>query len=152
MKRLPSTAAFSPSAQENAWFALLYMHAAVTAQIDAVLDEQHRLSFSEFEILCRLLEREPQPVRTLASQLVSVSPTQASRLMQNLVDAGHLQRGADQTDGRISLISFTQPGRLFAWTVLRTFQKSMQKYFIDPLDDDDITAITRIWQKLQSLQ
>lgn len=126
------------------------MHAAVTAQIDAVLEEQHRLSFSAFEILCRLLELEPQPVRALAAELVSVSPTRASRLMQDLVDAGHLRRGADQADGRISLISFTEQGRLYARTVLRTFQESMQTYFVDPLDDDDIAAITRIWQKLEA--
>lgn len=142
--------AFVPSTQEMAWFALLYMHAAVTAQIDAVLAERHRLSFSEFEILCRLLESEPQPVRSLAGKLVSVSPTRASRLMQDLVTAGHLQRGADQADGRISLISFTDTGRDYAQTVLRTFQESMQTYFVDPLDDDDIAAITRIWHKLQA--
>lgn len=147
----PSMAAIVSPAQENAWFALLYMHATVTAQIDAVLEERHQLSFSEFEILCRLLELEPRPVRALASQLVSVSPTRASRLMQDLVDAGHLQRGADQADGRISLISFTEQGRRYARTVLRTFQEWMLKYFVSPLDDEDLAALTRIWQKLKSV-
>ena len=79
--------------------------------------EKHRISFSAFEILCRLKEHEPQPVRTLASQLVSVSPTRASRLLQDLIDAGHLQRGADQGDGRVSLISFTKDGRKYVETV-----------------------------------
>jgi hypothetical protein len=88
-------------AQEDAWFALLFTHATVTARIDAVLMEQHRISFSAFEILCRLEEQEPQPVRVLAGQLVSVSPTRASRLMQDLVDDGYLQRDADQGDGRV---------------------------------------------------
>lgn len=83
-------------AQQDAWFALLFTHAAVTARIDAVLMDRHRISFSAFEILCRLKEREPQAIRSLASQLVSVSPTRASRLMQDLVDAGYLRRGADQ--------------------------------------------------------
>jgi DNA-binding MarR family transcriptional regulator len=137
-------------AEENAWFALLFAHASVTARIDAVLEQQHRISFSAFEILCRLLDLEPQPVRALASQLVSVSPTRASRLMQDLVDAGHLQRGADQGDGRVSLISFTEEGRSYAQTVLRTFEESVQKYFVELLDDDDMAALTRIWEKLQA--
>jgi DNA-binding IclR family transcriptional regulator len=47
------------------------------------------------EILCQLKDREPQPVRALAAQLVSVSPTRASRLVQDLIDAGYLRRGAD---------------------------------------------------------
>lgn len=137
-------------AQEDAWFALLFTHAAVTARIDAVLMERHKISFSAFEILCRLKEREPQPVRGLAGQLVSVSPTRASRLMQDLVDDGYLQRGADQDDGRVSLISFTDRGRRYAAKVARTFEESVQKYFVDPLDEDDIAAVTRIWEKLQA--
>src|ERR1700760_222384 len=99
--------------QEDAWFALLGMHAAVTARIDAVLMERHRISFAAAEILCRLKDREPQPVRVLASRLVSVSPTRASRLVQDFIDAGYLRRGADQADGRISLISFTDEGRRY---------------------------------------
>jgi len=136
--------------QEDAWFALLFTHATVTARIDAVLMERHRLSFSAFEILCRLKDSEPQPVRALAGQLVSVSPTRASRLVQDLIDDGYLQRGADQADGRISLISFTDEGRRYTAEAARTFEESVQKYFADPLDDEDIAAITRIWGKLQA--
>ena len=50
-------------------------------------------------------------MRALADKLVSVSPTRASRVVQELVDAGQLQRGADQGDGRRSLIGFTREGR-----------------------------------------
>jgi DNA-binding MarR family transcriptional regulator len=145
-----TTPAIITPAQEDAWFALLFTHATVTDRIDAVLMERHRLSFSAFEILCRLKEREPQPVRALASQLVSVSPTRASRLMQDLVDDGYLQRGADQGDGRISLISFTGKGRCYAAEVARTFEEQVQKYFADPLDDEDIAALSRIWEKLRA--
>ena len=135
--------------QVKAWFALLFAHATVTGRMDAVLLEQYKLSFSAFEILCWLLETEPQSVRALAGELVSVSPTRASRLVQDLIDAGHLQRGADQGDGRVSLISFTESGRHFAETAKRSFEESVKKYFVDPLDDDDIAALTRIWAKLE---
>ena len=137
-------------AEEDAWFALMFAHAAVTERIDAVLMERHRISFSAYEIFCRLKEREPQPVRALASQLVSVSPTRASRLMQDLVNAGYLRRGADQGDGRISLISFTEEGHRYATEVSRTFQEQVRKHFIEPLDSDDIAALTRIWGKLRA--
>ena len=135
--------------QVKAWFALLFAHATVTGRMDAVLLEQHKLSFSAFEILCWLLETEPQSIRALSGELVSVSPTRASRLVQDLIDAGHLQRGADQGDGRVSLISFTESGRRFAETAKRSFEESVKKYFVDPLDDDDIAALTRIWAKLE---
>jgi DNA-binding MarR family transcriptional regulator len=138
--------------QVNGWFALLFTHATVTGRIDAVLMNQHKITFSTVEILCWLLETEPQSVRGLSGELVSVSPTRASRLVQELIDAGHLQRGADQGDGRVSLISFTKSGRHFAETVRRTFEDSVKKYFVDPLNDDDIAAITRIWAKLENAE
>ena len=135
--------------QVKGWFALLLTHATVTGRIDTVLMDQHKISFSTVEILCWLLETEPQSVRGLSGELVSVSPSRASRLVQELIDAGHLQRGADQGDGRVSLISFTESGRHFAETAKRSFEESVKKYFVDPLDDDDIAALTRIWAKLE---
>jgi DNA-binding MarR family transcriptional regulator len=138
--------------QEDTWFALLSAHASVTDRIDRELREQHRISFSATEILCRLHDEEPQSVRSLASQLVSVSPTRASRLVQELVDAGYLQRGADQGDGRKSLISFTSEGRRYSKKVARTLEDAILRYLIEPLDEEDIEAIVRISQKLRTAQ
>jgi DNA-binding MarR family transcriptional regulator len=138
--------------QQDAWFALLFAHGSVTDRIDRVLREQHRISFSAAEILCRLHDEEPQSVRLLADQLVSVSPTRASRLVQELVDAGHLQRGADQGDGRKSLISFTDEGRIYSEKVARTLEDAILRYLIEPLDEEDVEAIVRIWQKLRLAQ
>ncbi len=138
--------------QQDAWFALLFAHASITERIDRDLQQQHRISFSATEILCRLYDVEPQSVRSLAEQLVSVSPTRASRLVQELVDAGYLQRGADQGDGRKSLISLTGEGERYAVKVARTLEDAILRYFIEPLDQADIEAIARIWEKLRATQ
>jgi DNA-binding MarR family transcriptional regulator len=139
--------------QEEAWYALLFTHASVTSRIDRDLQEQHGLSFSAVEILCRLHDDdEPQSLRSLANQLVSVSSTRASRLVQELVDAGYLRRGADQGDGRKSLISFTPAGRRYSEKVAHTLEDAILRYFIAPLDDEDIAATTRIWDKLRAAQ
>src|ERR687891_644627 len=108
--------------------ARLITHASVTDRIDRDLQQQHGLSFSAVEILCRLYDEEPQSLRSLANQLVSVSSTRASRLVQELVDAGHLQRGADQADGRKSLISFTPAGRRYTEKVARTLEDAVPPY------------------------
>jgi DNA-binding MarR family transcriptional regulator len=138
--------------QQDAWFALLFAHASVTDLVDRELRKKHDISFSATEILCRLHDEEPQSVRSLADQLVSVSPTRASRLVQELVDAGYLQRGADQGDGRKSLISFTNAGRRYSTKVARTLEDAILRYLIEPLDEEDIEAIQRIWQKLRIAQ
>src|SRR6201991_4537775 len=138
--------------QLDAWFALLFAHASVTDRVDRDLQEQQGISFSATEILCRLHDEEPQSVRALADRLVSVSPTRASRLVQELVDDGHLQRGADQGDGRKSLISFTPTGGEYSLAVARPFEDAILRSFIDPLDDEDIAAIARVWEKLRAAQ
>jgi len=70
--------------------------------------------------------------------------------VRDLIDGGYLQRGADQADGRISLISFTDKGRRYTAEAARTFEESAQKYLAGPLDGQDIAAITRIWGKLRA--
>ena len=52
----------------------------------------------------------------------------------------------------MSLISFTKSGRKFAEMAKQTFEGAVKKYFVDPLDDDDIAAITRIWAKLEKAE
>jgi DNA-binding MarR family transcriptional regulator len=139
--------------QEEAWYALLFAHASVTDRVDQVLRARHGLSFSAVEILCRLHDdEEPRSLRWLSDQLVSVSSTRASRLVQELVDAGYLQRGADQGDGRKSLISFTPDGKRYSEEVARTLEDAILHDFLAPLDDEDIAAMQRIWDKLRAAQ
>ncbi|GHB12352.1 MULTISPECIES: MarR family winged helix-turn-helix transcriptional regulator [Streptomyces] len=130
------------------FFALIYAHAALTARIDALLTARHHITFSAFEVFCRLRESEPQAMRSLARLLVSVSPTRASRIVQEHIDAGHLARAADQTDGRISLISLTDAGRRYADAVSRTFEQAIDQHFAGVLDEEDMNALLRIWEKL----
>jgi DNA-binding MarR family transcriptional regulator len=150
MKAPRTTSTLISQAEQDGWFGLMYAQAAMRSRIEAVLMERHRLSFSAFEILCRLNDLEPQPVRALASQLVTVSPTRASRLIQDLIDDGYLVRGANQGDGRISMISLTEDGRRYIQTVARTFEESVKAFIVEPLDADDIAALARIWQKLEA--
>ena len=139
--------------QEEAWFALLSTHAALTHRVEEALMEKHGLSFSEFEILCRLkLSCIPLSVRALADRLVTISRTRASRVMQELINGGYLMRSADQADGRVSLISFTPEGHEFARVAARTFEEAVRRFFVEPLDEEDIAAILRIWKKLDPAQ
>lgn len=152
MKAPRTTSETISQSEQDGWFGLIYAEAATRSRIDAVLMEHHRISFSAVEILCRLKDLDPQPVRALASELVTVSPTRASRLIQDLIDAGHLTRGADQEDGRISLISLTEKGRVYTQAVARTFECAVKQFFVDPLDKEDIAALARIWRKLDAAE
>jgi DNA-binding MarR family transcriptional regulator len=136
--------------QEQAWFGLLRAHSHVMRRVEADLAASHQLPFSTVEILCHLrIALEPQSVNFLAGQLVSVSPTRASRLIQRLVDDGYVTRSSDQADGRVSLISLTPVGEQLALKVSDSLKDSIAEQFIAPLDEDDLAAMDRIWRKLK---
>jgi DNA-binding MarR family transcriptional regulator len=136
--------------QEQAWFGLLRAHSHVMRRVEADLAASHQLPFSTVEILCHLrIAPEPQSVNLLAGQLVSVSPTRASRLIQRLVDDGYVTRSSDQADGRVSLISLTPAGEQLALKVSDSLKDSIAEQFIAPLDEDDLAAMDRIWRKLK---
>jgi hypothetical protein len=61
--------------------------------------------------------------------------TRASRLVQELVIPA-MHRGADQGDGRKSLISFTTKGRRYNEKVARTLEDAILRYFVEPLDEE----------------
>ncbi|NVI91245.1 MarR family winged helix-turn-helix transcriptional regulator [Actinomadura sp. BRA 177] len=134
--------------EEAAWLALLFSHATVMARVEAALADRHGISFSTCEILCRLAKAGPTSVRTLAGELVSVSPSRASRVIQELVNEGHLRRQAVQNDGRISLISLTPSGRRYTAAVQKTFAAVAYEHFVAPLDETDLANMRRIWDKL----
>jgi len=113
---------------------------------------QHKITFSTVEILCWLLETEPQSVRGLFWRTCQRQPDQSITVGSGTIDAGHLQRGADQGERSGVAHQLHKSGRHFAETVRRTFENSVKKYFVDPLNDDDIAAITRIWAKLENAE
>jgi DNA-binding MarR family transcriptional regulator len=135
--------------QEQAWFSLLRVHAQVMRHVEADLMGRHQITFSSAEILCHLrIAARAQPVNDLAGQLVSVSATRASRLIQNLVEDGYIVRSSDQADGRISLIKLTTSGEKFARAVSNTVRNAIAERFIAPLDKEDLAVMARIWQKI----
>jgi DNA-binding MarR family transcriptional regulator len=136
--------------EQSAWFALLFSHAAVMSHIDKVLSERHGITFSTCEILCRVDGSEPIPVRSVARDLVSVSPSRASRLIQELIDQGHLRRTAMQSDGRISLIGMTAAGRRYTKSVQNTFTDAARECFFDALDERDLAALCHVWHKVEA--
>ena len=135
--------------QERAWFSLLRVHAQVMRHVEADLMGRHQITFSSAEIVCNLrVAAQAQSVNDLAGQLVSVSATRASRLIQNLVEDGYIVRSSDQADGRISLIKLTTSGEKFAEAVSDTVRNAIAKRFVAALDKEDLAAMARIWQKI----
>jgi DNA-binding MarR family transcriptional regulator len=133
----------------EAWFGLLHAHAALVRQVDAELARRQRLSISAFELLVRLSVAEDGvlSVSDLARQVV-ISPSRVSRVVDDLRRDGYVERRACESDARISYVAITDAGRDLLADASSTFDDAISRHFLEPLTEDEVVQLARIWEKL----
>ncbi|GAA2642882.1 MarR family winged helix-turn-helix transcriptional regulator [Paractinoplanes durhamensis] len=95
-----------------AWAALLRVHAALVPLIDRELQAACRLPLTWYDVL---LELNSAPGRRLSmgelGQVAVVSRTRASRVVDQLADAGLVAREVNPDDRRSAYATITEAGR-----------------------------------------
>jgi DNA-binding MarR family transcriptional regulator len=96
----------------QSWRGLLDQHARITAALERVLQEQHGLGVSEFEVLERLAEArdDDNRMQELADS-VHLSQSALSRLIGRLESEGLVSRTICQHDRRGIFACLTDDGR-----------------------------------------
>ena len=137
------------AAGAEALFGLLHIQAQVVRQIDDTLERAHGAGLSGFELLVRLARMHPDgaSVRYLAEQVV-VSPSRVSRLADEFVGRGWLERAISAQDGRLSLVRLTQGGRDTLDAMERTFGEALQTHFLDRLTPRQLDTLVAIGRAL----
>ena len=106
--------AMSPSEQAlvDSWRELADRHARVTGALERVLQDEHRLGVSEFEVLERLAigEQEQRRMQDLADA-VYLSQSALSRLIARLESEGLVTRAICSEDRRGIFACLTAEGR-----------------------------------------
>jgi DNA-binding MarR family transcriptional regulator len=144
-----TSAAAGLEAGAEALFGLLYIQTHVVRAIDDAFDRAHGTGLSGFELLARLARLHPDgaSVRYLAEQVV-VSPSRVSRLADEFVTRGWLERAASNHDGRLSLVRLTDPGRTTLAAMEQTFAGALQTHFLDVLSPRQLTTLVSIGRAL----
>jgi DNA-binding MarR family transcriptional regulator len=133
----------------EALFGLLYIQTHVVRAIDDAFDRAHGAGLSGFELLARLARLHPDgaSVRYLAEQVV-VSPSRVSRLADEFVTRGWLERAASRHDGRLSLVRLTDTGRTTLAAMEQTFAAALQTHLLDALSARQLSALVSIGRAL----
>jgi DNA-binding MarR family transcriptional regulator len=133
----------------EALFGLLHIQSHVVRQIDEALDRAHGAGLSGFELLSRLERMHPDgaSVRYLAEQVV-VSPSRVSRLADEFVARGWLERAVSPHDGRLSLVRLTDDGRQSLQAMRHTLGEAVQTHFLDQLSSSQLSALVAICRAL----
>ena len=88
-------------------------------------------------------------VRYLSDQVV-VSPSRVSRVVEDFVRRGLLERATSAHDGRLSLVRVTDAGRAELAAAEATFASAVQEHFLDRVSPKQAQAIVDVAKALGS--
>jgi DNA-binding MarR family transcriptional regulator len=128
--------------QFRAWRALLYAHATVVPALDRELAAAHGLSLNQFEVLARLARSGRQGLRMsdLASRVV-LSPSGATRTVDQLERRGLVERSVFEDDRRGSVASLTAEGRVLLRRAANDHVLGIREHFLKHLSRSELECL-----------
>ena len=132
----------------TAWGALLKVHAAVAPLIDAQLRRDAAMPLTWYDVL---LELNAAPDRQLTMSEVAaratLSRTRISRVIDELVAAGLVERHSHPTDKRSAYAAITKTGRDQLRKAAPIYLASINRAFSSHLSPAEATTITdALWR------
>ena len=122
----------------DAWRAFLLTHAAVVRRLERDLEHEQHLPLTWYDVL---LELNAAPDRRLRMQelagRVVLSRSRVSRIVDELVGAGLVERTANPDDGRSSLARITERGRAELRRAAPHYLAGIDEHFASLLEPDE---------------
>ncbi len=153
----PSTAAPSPATNAladhelAAWRGMLDVHARVTQQLDAQMRAEHGISVSAYEVLMFLSNAPEHRMRMSdIAKRVLLSRSGCTRLVDRLVELGHVTRCAASTDGRGLYAALTDAGAKKTSAARATHREGVRRFFLEHLTVTDQIVLGDIWTRFRN--
>jgi DNA-binding MarR family transcriptional regulator len=116
--------------EQRAWRALVRAHARVSRALHHQLTEQAGLSLRAYQVLIRLSRVDEEAVRMAElANSVLLSPSATTRLVDQLVARGLVQRRQDPSDARGYLAVITDQGRALHRKATVTYREGVKEHF-----------------------
>jgi DNA-binding MarR family transcriptional regulator len=135
--------------EDRAWRAFLRAHYQIVRKLDAVLLNEEGMSLSAFEVL-RWLDQAPGG-RMRMSELagsVLLSRSGVTRLVDNLVAEGLIERQRFEGDARGSEAVLTEKGRQRLEDISRVHFDGVKEFFTGRLNESELDALADLLGKL----
>ncbi|HEY1276692.1 MAG TPA: MarR family winged helix-turn-helix transcriptional regulator [Thermoleophilaceae bacterium] len=143
------TSATSFELAADAFFGMQHAIANVVRPIDNALNEAHGTNLTGYEVLLRLarMHEGGASVRYLSDQVL-ISPSRVSRVVDELVSRGLLERALSPQDGRLSLVRLTAGGRDELAGMQDTFERALRSHFVAALTAEQVEKLVDVAQSL----
>ena len=133
----------------SAWAALLRIHAALVPVLDQELQAAHGLPLTWYDVL---LELNAAPERRLTmgelGRVAVVSRSRVSRVVDELVRAGLVDRQPNPSDGRSAYAVITESGRRRLRAAAPTYLAGIERHFTTKLSATEAKTVARALGKV----
>jgi DNA-binding MarR family transcriptional regulator len=126
------------------WHGLLQVSSTVLRELDRRLDDEHRLSVREFDVMINLGNAPTRIRMTDLANAVMLSSGGLTRLVGRLEERGFLRREPDADDGRAFLVSLTDRGQARLTDARRTHDAVIADALSGALEARDAPAFARV--------
>jgi DNA-binding MarR family transcriptional regulator len=139
----------STDAELRAWKSFIRTHRLLFKRLDSELDEEHRLSLPEYEVLLFLHESPEGGLRMGdLARLSLLSPSGVTRLVERLEGRGLVERCAATGDARAVMARLTPAGAERWRDAGRTHLRGIREHFLSRLDADERDRLTALLEKV----
>lgn len=126
------------------WRAFVTAQAHVSRRLDEDLRAEHGLSLQEYVALLILAEAPERRLRMgRLAELLTLSKSGATRLIDRLVDDGFVDRVTCSSDLRGAEAALTEAGVNRLRTAAPTHLRGIADYFLSAIDADDLAVVER---------
>lgn len=131
------------------WRWMLLAHAAAVRAIEADLADKGMIPLAWYDVLLELNGAKGRRLRmSELGDRVVLSRTRVSRIVDDLVRAGLVERVANPDDGRSSFAQLTEAGRAELRRAAPAYLSGIKQHFLNLLDPDQqeilSTALRRV--------
>jgi DNA-binding MarR family transcriptional regulator len=132
-----------------AWSALLRVHAALVPVLDAELQAAHNLPLTWYDVLLELnAVPEKQLTMSQLGTVAVVSRSRVSRVVDELVRAGLVERVANPADRRSAFARITTAGRARLRAAAPTYLAGIELHFTRHLTDREAATVASALEKV----
>jgi len=132
----------------HAWSLLLRTHAAVVATLERELQAARGISLSWYDVLLELYQRPAGLRMQDLAEVVVLSRTRVSRVVDELEASGLVARQPNPQDKRSTIVVITPTGRSTFRRAAPVYLRGIARHFADALTAEELDCVGRGLEKV----
>jgi DNA-binding MarR family transcriptional regulator len=140
------------SLKAQAYGHLVGAHATLTRRLSALLEQEHGLTMSEYEVLFLLSRQEDHSMRRIdLSREVRLSPSGITRMLDRLEATGLVEKGSCASDARVTYAVLTDIGMQKLRDCAPVHQAEIERLLGERMSDREVETLGKLLERLSDL-